>query len=71
MSLLSGGFGMAGWGFGWALLLLLLALWRPGAACPDLCTCTGSRISCVEAERSIMAFPMLQSEAEMENITDM
>ncbi|XP_043103003.1 neurotrophic tyrosine kinase, receptor, type 2a isoform X3 [Puntigrus tetrazona] len=71
MSLLSGGFGMAGWGFGRALLLLLLlALWRPGAACPELCTCTGARISCVDAERSIVAFPMLQSEAEMENITD-
>uniref|UniRef100_A0A8C1BK14 Neurotrophic receptor tyrosine kinase 2 n=1 Tax=Cyprinus carpio carpio TaxID=630221 RepID=A0A8C1BK14_CYPCA len=73
MSLLSGGFGMARWGFGWALLLLLLlllALWRPGAACPELCTCTGARISCVDAKHSIMAFPMLQSEAEMENITD-
>ncbi|KAK2899017.1 hypothetical protein Q8A67_010435 [Cirrhinus molitorella] len=68
MSLLSGGFGMAGWGFGW--VLMLLALWRPGTACPELCTCTGVRISCVDAERSIMAFPMLQSEAEMENITD-
>ncbi|XP_016424034.1 BDNF/NT-3 growth factors receptor-like [Sinocyclocheilus rhinocerous] len=68
MSLLSGGFGMAGWGSGW--VLMLLALWRPGAACPELCTCTGVRISCVDAERSIMAFPMLQSEAEMENITD-
>ncbi|XP_055024190.2 BDNF/NT-3 growth factors receptor isoform X2 [Misgurnus anguillicaudatus] len=62
------GFGMAGWGFGW--ILVLLALWRPGAACPVLCTCSGVRISCVDSERSIMAFPMLQSEAEMENITD-
>jgi len=71
MSLLSRGFGMAGWGFCWVLVLVLLALWRPGTACPELCTCTGVRISCVDAERSIMAFPMLQSEAEMENITDM
>ncbi|XP_026053429.1 BDNF/NT-3 growth factors receptor isoform X1 [Carassius auratus] len=68
MSLLSGGFGMAGWGSG--CVLMLLALWRPGAACPERCTCTGARISCVDAERSIVAFPMLQSEAEMENITD-
>ncbi|XP_051951005.1 BDNF/NT-3 growth factors receptor-like [Xyrauchen texanus] len=68
MSLLCGGFGMAGWGFAW--VLVLFALWRPGAACPALCTCSGVRISCVDAERSIMAFPMLQSDAEMENITD-
>ncbi|XP_057212652.1 neurotrophic tyrosine kinase, receptor, type 2a isoform X1 [Triplophysa rosa] len=56
------------WGFGW--VPVLLALWRPGAACPELCTCSGVRISCVDLERSIKAFPMLQSEAEMENITD-
>ncbi|KAA0713683.1 BDNF/NT-3 growth factors receptor [Triplophysa tibetana] len=56
------------WGFGW--VPVLLALWRPGAACPELCTCSGVRISCVDYERSIKAFPMLQSEAEMENITD-
>ncbi|ROL48864.1 BDNF/NT-3 growth factors receptor [Anabarilius grahami] len=68
MSLLSRGFGMSGWGLIW--VLMLLALWRPGTACPEPCTCTGVRISCVDAERSIVAFPMLQSEAEMENITD-
>ncbi|KAK9970208.1 hypothetical protein ABG768_026167 [Culter alburnus] len=68
MSLLSRGFGMSGWGLSW--VLMLLALWRPGTACPEPCTCTGVRISCVDAERSIVAFPMLQSEAEMENITD-
>lgn len=69
MSLLSRGFGMSGWGLSW--VLMLLALWRPGTACPEPCTCTGVRISCVDAERSIVAFPMLPSEAEMENITDM
>lgn len=57
------------WGFGW--VPVLLALSRPGAACPELCTCSGVRISCVDLEHSIKAFPMLQSEAEMENITDM
>ncbi|KAK7933806.1 hypothetical protein WMY93_004702 [Mugilogobius chulae] len=30
----------------------------------------GSRISCVDPERGISGFPTLQSEAEMENITD-
>uniref|UniRef100_UPI003F49970F BDNF/NT-3 growth factors receptor isoform 6 precursor n=1 Tax=Danio rerio TaxID=7955 RepID=UPI003F49970F len=62
-------FGMTGCGFGWAVMLL--ALWRPATACPELCTCTGLRISCVDAERSIMAFPKLESEADMENVTDM
>ncbi|XP_056319020.1 neurotrophic tyrosine kinase, receptor, type 2a [Danio aesculapii] len=61
-------FGMAGCGFGWAVMLL--ALWRPATACPELCTCMGLRISCVDAERSIMAFPKLESEADMENVTD-
>ncbi|XP_034026330.1 neurotrophic tyrosine kinase, receptor, type 2a isoform X2 [Thalassophryne amazonica] len=39
-------------------------------ACPSSCSCSASRISCVDQERGIMAFPILQSEAEMENITD-
>ncbi|XP_030622366.1 BDNF/NT-3 growth factors receptor [Chanos chanos] len=61
-----GSFAMARWGFWW----VLFGLWRPGAACPEYCTCTGFRISCVDQDRSIMAFPVLQSEVEMENVTD-
>ncbi|XP_026868024.1 neurotrophic tyrosine kinase, receptor, type 2a isoform X3 [Electrophorus electricus] len=66
MNLVWGGFGMAARGF-WSVLVLLS--WRPGAACPAVCTCTGFRISCVDSERSIAAFPVLP-DAEMENITD-
>ncbi|KAK5871106.1 hypothetical protein PBY51_004005 [Eleginops maclovinus] len=39
-------------------------------ACPSYCTCSSTRISCVDPEQGINAFPVLQSEAEMENITD-
>lgn len=39
-------------------------------ACPSSCSCGSTRISCVDPERGINAFPVLQSEAEMENITD-
>ncbi|KAK1893219.1 BDNF/NT-3 growth factors receptor [Dissostichus eleginoides] len=39
-------------------------------ACPSYCACSSTRISCVDPERGINAFPVLQSEAEMENITD-
>ncbi|XP_017269310.1 neurotrophic tyrosine kinase, receptor, type 2a isoform X2 [Kryptolebias marmoratus] len=44
--------------------------WMSSEACPSSCSCTSSRISCVDPERGIGAFPVLQSEAEMENITD-
>lgn len=39
--------------------------------CPSSCACSNTRISCVDPERGISTFPTLQSEAEMENITDM
>ncbi|XP_029295179.1 BDNF/NT-3 growth factors receptor isoform X2 [Cottoperca gobio] len=44
--------------------------WMSAEACPSSCTCSSTRISCVDPERGINAFPVLQSEAEMENITD-
>ncbi|XP_037535997.1 neurotrophic tyrosine kinase, receptor, type 2a [Nematolebias whitei] len=44
--------------------------WMSAEACPSSCSCSSSRISCVDPERGISAFPVLQSEAEMENITD-
>ncbi|XP_054630671.1 neurotrophic tyrosine kinase, receptor, type 2a isoform X2 [Dunckerocampus dactyliophorus] len=44
--------------------------WLSAEACPSSCTCSSTRISCVDPERGINAFPILQSEAEMENITD-
>ncbi|XP_059192313.1 neurotrophic tyrosine kinase, receptor, type 2a isoform X2 [Centropristis striata] len=44
--------------------------WLSAEACPWTCTCSGTRISCVDPELGINAFPVLQSEAEMENITD-
>ncbi|XP_062310218.1 neurotrophic tyrosine kinase, receptor, type 2a isoform X2 [Osmerus eperlanus] len=47
-----------------------MGLWGFGAACPHSCSCSGTRISCVGQDRGIVAFPMLQSDSEMENITD-
>ncbi|XP_054895110.1 neurotrophic tyrosine kinase, receptor, type 2a isoform X2 [Poeciliopsis prolifica] len=44
--------------------------WMSAEACPTTCSCSSTRISCVDPERGISAFPVLQSEAEMENITD-
>ncbi|XP_038560047.1 neurotrophic tyrosine kinase, receptor, type 2a isoform X4 [Micropterus salmoides] len=44
--------------------------WMSAEACPPPCSCSSTRISCVEPEKGINAFPLLQSEAEMENITD-
>lgn len=61
------GQGMARWAFCW----LLLALWRFTAACPESCTCTNSRISCIDEDRGIVAFPLLPSEYKMEDITEM
>ncbi|XP_041855379.1 neurotrophic tyrosine kinase, receptor, type 2a isoform X3 [Melanotaenia boesemani] len=44
--------------------------WMSAEACPSSCSCSSTRISCVDPERGISSFPVLQSEAEMENITD-
>ncbi|XP_035235678.1 neurotrophic tyrosine kinase, receptor, type 2a isoform X2 [Anguilla anguilla] len=54
----------------WALCWLLLALWRFSAACPESCTCTNSRISCIDEDRGIVAFPLLPSEIKMEDVTE-
>ncbi|XP_076125719.1 BDNF/NT-3 growth factors receptor isoform X1 [Alosa pseudoharengus] len=66
MKVLWGRFGMAHWGFWW----ILLGLWRPGTACPTFCTCTSTRISCSDQGHWITGFPHLQTEADMDNITD-
>ncbi|XP_036382236.1 neurotrophic tyrosine kinase, receptor, type 2a [Megalops cyprinoides] len=60
------GYGMARWGFCW----VLLGLWRYSTACPASCTCSNSRISCIDQDRGITAFPVLQSDFDMENITE-
>ncbi|MBN3297850.1 NTRK2 protein, partial [Amia calva] len=57
---------MARWGFCW----VLLGLWRLNAACPAACTCSTSRISCIDQEWGIVAFPVLSPDLEMENITE-
>ncbi|XP_056135211.1 neurotrophic tyrosine kinase, receptor, type 2a [Lampris incognitus] len=58
----------------WVLLMGVMAgsggSWRFGAACPSSCSCSGTRISCVDQDRGIIAFPVLPNELEMENITD-
>ena len=45
--------------------------WLSAEACPFSCICSSTRISCVDPERGINTFPVLQSEPEMDNITDM
>ncbi|XP_049433814.1 neurotrophic tyrosine kinase, receptor, type 2a isoform X1 [Epinephelus fuscoguttatus] len=59
----------------WWVVLIGVAVgsrdpWMSAEACPPSCSCSSTRISCVDPERGINAFPVLQSEAEMENITD-
>ncbi|KAK2837181.1 hypothetical protein Q5P01_014393 [Channa striata] len=44
--------------------------WMSAEACPSSCSCSSTRISCVDPERGISTFPLLQSETEMENISD-
>ncbi|KAM6931193.1 BDNF/NT-3 growth factors receptor [Xenentodon cancila] len=44
--------------------------WMSAEACPSTCSCSSTRISCVDTEKGINVFPVLQSELEMENITD-
>ncbi|XP_075323946.1 BDNF/NT-3 growth factors receptor isoform X1 [Odontesthes bonariensis] len=43
--------------------------WMSAEACPSSCSCSSTRISCVDPAKSVITFPVL-SEAEMENITD-
>uniref|UniRef100_A0A672IZN6 Neurotrophic tyrosine kinase, receptor, type 2a n=1 Tax=Salarias fasciatus TaxID=181472 RepID=A0A672IZN6_SALFA len=59
----------------WVVVVIGVAVgsgdpWMSAEACPSSCSCSSTRISCVHPEQSINAFPVLQSEAEMENITD-
>ncbi|KAM7416808.1 hypothetical protein PAMA_018734 [Pampus argenteus] len=63
------------WWWWWWVLVIGMAVgsgdpWLSAEACPSTCSCSSTRISCVEPEGDIVAFPILQSEAEMENITD-
>ncbi|KAJ8402036.1 hypothetical protein AAFF_G00372710 [Aldrovandia affinis] len=58
--------GMARWGFCW----FLWGFWRIAAACPASCTCSASRISCTDRVPGLTAFPVLQSDIDMENIEE-
>ncbi|XP_057205108.1 BDNF/NT-3 growth factors receptor-like [Triplophysa rosa] len=58
--------GMARWG----LCGVLFGLLRLGSACPVSCSCSASRISCIDQEPGIEDFPVLVPESDMENITD-
>ncbi|KAJ7986983.1 hypothetical protein DPEC_G00334030 [Dallia pectoralis] len=63
-----GGCGMARLG----ICVVLMGLWRLGAACPAFCTCSISRIACVDPGQGIEDFPILTlDDMEMDiNITD-
>jgi hypothetical protein len=58
--------GMARLGF----FLLLLVLWRSGDGCPASCSCSISRIACIDSVPGIEDFPFLTLD-DMENITEM
>ncbi|KAK5618507.1 BDNF/NT-3 growth factors receptor [Crenichthys baileyi] len=62
----AGEYGMARFG----LFVLLMGLWRSGEAyCPESCTCSISRIVCIDPEPGIEDFPVLTLD-DMENITE-
>lgn len=54
----------------WVVLVGLVVSSGNTEACPNSCSCSSTRISCVDPEGGISGFPTLPSEAEMENITD-
>ncbi|XP_069025954.1 neurotrophic tyrosine kinase, receptor, type 2b [Embiotoca jacksoni] len=61
----AGGYGMARFG----LFLVLMGLWRFSDACPASCTCSISRIVCIDSVPGIEDFPVLTLD-DMENITE-
>lgn len=62
----AGEYGMARVG----LFLVLMGLWRFSDACPASCTCSISRIVCIDSVPGIEDFPVLTLD-DMENITEM
>ncbi|KAI1904921.1 hypothetical protein AGOR_G00010660 [Albula goreensis] len=54
----------------WVLCWFLWGFWRLSAACPESCTCSAYRISCADQVAGLTAFPVLQSEIDMENIEE-
>ncbi|XP_013764428.1 neurotrophic tyrosine kinase, receptor, type 2b isoform X2 [Pundamilia nyererei] len=61
----AGEYGMARVG----LFLVLMGLWRFSDACPASCTCSISRIVCIDSVPGIEDFPVLTLD-DMENITE-
>ncbi|XP_047426491.1 neurotrophic tyrosine kinase, receptor, type 2b isoform X2 [Mugil cephalus] len=61
----AGEYGMARFG----LFLLLMGLWRFSDACPESCSCSTSRIVCIDSVPGIEDFPVLALD-DMENITE-
>ncbi|KAF0031616.1 hypothetical protein F2P81_016171 [Scophthalmus maximus] len=61
----AGEYGMARLG----LFLVLMGLWRSSDACPASCTCSISRIVCIDSVPGIEDFPVLTLD-DMENITE-
>ncbi|XP_053195917.1 neurotrophic tyrosine kinase, receptor, type 2b [Scomber japonicus] len=61
----AGEYGMARLG----LFLVLMGLWRFSDACPTSCTCSISRIVCIDSVPGIEDFPVLMLD-DMENITE-
>lgn len=69
----AGGHGMARLGLFWVfwmMMMMMMGLWRFGDACPASCTCSISRIVCIDSAPGIEDFPVLTLD-DMENITEM
>ncbi|XP_008324497.1 BDNF/NT-3 growth factors receptor-like [Cynoglossus semilaevis] len=62
----AGNYGMARLGL---FLVLVMGLWRFSDACPASCTCSISRIVCIDSVPGIEDFPLLTLD-DMENITE-
>ncbi|KAM9338135.1 neurotrophic tyrosine kinase, receptor, type 2b [Symphorus nematophorus] len=63
----AGEYGMARLGL--FLVLMVMGLWRFSDACPASCTCSISRIVCIDSVPGIEDFPVLTLD-DMENITE-
>ncbi|KAM7017729.1 BDNF/NT-3 growth factors receptor [Tautogolabrus adspersus] len=61
------------WSWWWVMMIGVVVgsgdPWMSAEACPSSCSCSSTRISCVDPVKGINSFPVL-SDAEMENITD-
>ncbi|KAG7476277.1 hypothetical protein MATL_G00081130 [Megalops atlanticus] len=54
----------------WGICWLFLGLWRTATTCPASCACSASAISCADQDSGLAAFPVLQTEIDMESVEE-